>query len=67
MSIVLVTFPAAPKVSQEAVQKELELENILEKKIRCEYHERIELVLFQFLPRMLSHFRFLCLILWHFA
>lgn len=34
MSIVLVTFPAAPKVSQEAVQKELELESMLEKKIR---------------------------------
>ncbi|KAL0269590.1 UNVERIFIED_CONTAM: hypothetical protein PYX00_007269 [Menopon gallinae] len=34
MSIVLVTFPAAPKVSQVAVEKERELESVLEKKIR---------------------------------
>lgn len=34
MSIVLVTFPSAPKVSQIAIEKELELESVLEKKIR---------------------------------
>ncbi|KAK6639422.1 hypothetical protein RUM43_007695 [Polyplax serrata] len=34
MSIVIVTFPAAPKVSEEAVQKERALEVTLEEKVR---------------------------------
>lgn len=34
MSIVLVTFPGAPKVSQEAVTRENELDNLLEKKVK---------------------------------
>lgn len=33
MSIVLVTFPGAPKVAEEAVMKEAELENFLRKRI----------------------------------
>lgn len=49
MSIVLVTFPAAPKVSHEAIQKELELEKMLEKKVRCEY----KLFMLSFLVKLL--------------
>ncbi|CDQ82667.1 unnamed protein product [Oncorhynchus mykiss] len=33
MSIIIVTFPGAPQVSQEALQKEAELETILEAKV----------------------------------
>jgi len=33
MSIVLVTFPAAPGISEEAVQKEKELEEYLKKHV----------------------------------
>ena len=36
MSIVLVTFSGAPKVSEEAVQKERELEILLEEKVKSE-------------------------------
>ncbi|GAB6029383.1 Protein phosphatase 1B [Chamberlinius hualienensis] len=34
MSIVLVTFPGAPKVSSEAIEKETELERLLESKVK---------------------------------
>uniref|UniRef100_T1IPX2 Protein phosphatase 1B n=1 Tax=Strigamia maritima TaxID=126957 RepID=T1IPX2_STRMM len=46
MSIVLVTFPGAPKVSEEAVRKERELENYLEKKITgiLEQGDQVELL-----------------------
>lgn len=37
MSIVLVTFPAAPTVSEDALQKEMELESSLKKNVIGEY------------------------------
>lgn len=33
MSIVLLTLPGAPKVSEEAIKKEKEMEDIIEKKV----------------------------------
>lgn len=38
MSIVIVTFPAAPKVSEEDVQKERKLEVLLEEKVKSQYY-----------------------------
>jgi hypothetical protein len=37
MSIVLVTFAAAPKVSAEAQEKERELDEVLRKKVKGNY------------------------------
>ena len=36
MSVVIVAFPSAPKVDAEAVQKETELNSIIEKKVTGE-------------------------------
>lgn len=33
MSIVLLTLPGAPKISEEAIKKEKEMEDIIEKKV----------------------------------
>lgn len=46
MSIVLVTFPGAPQVSEEAINKENEMENYLEKRITeiLEQGEQVELL-----------------------
>lgn len=46
MSIVLVTFPGAPKLSEEAINKENELENYLEKRITeiLEQGDQVELL-----------------------
>ena len=43
MSIIIVTFPGAPQVSQEALQKEAELETILEAKVEGRYFDGLEL------------------------
>ncbi|XP_042240357.1 protein phosphatase 1B-like isoform X4 [Homarus americanus] len=45
MSLVLLTFPGAPKVSQEAIKKEKELEELIEKKVTevCEQEEPVSM------------------------
>lgn len=39
MSVVLVCLPGAPKVSEEAVRKDAELNNYLESQVEGEIHE----------------------------
>lgn len=43
MSIIIVTFPGAPQVSQEALQKEAKLETILEAKVEGRNFDGLEL------------------------
>lgn len=37
MSLVLITLPGAPKVSEEAVKREKELEDLIEKKVNGKF------------------------------
>lgn len=42
MSVVLVCFPGAPKISEEAVKKEEELDKYLETRVEGQYSEMKE-------------------------
>lgn len=39
MSVVLICFPGAPKVSQEAVMREMELDKFLEARVEGSYEK----------------------------
>lgn len=59
MSVVLVCFPGAPKISEEAVKKEEELDKYLEARVegeRSDWHRLLHL--WDISPQTFSAFRF---------
>lgn len=54
MSIVLVTFPGAPTPSTEAIQKEKQLEERLERRVRSELNNYCNVVGFVFELRSIN-------------